>query len=138
MSDKAFDLMLLENYESRWRKQHEDPKSARLRGKEHAAISKEFKAKFTSSDNGLKLKSSGWSQQGIESYNKKLSSIGKLRRQSRIGAALEEYKLWNMHSGADIYVNGTAPSTANERQIPIAEGSLAVLPEALESMFAEV
>ncbi|CAJ1941782.1 unnamed protein product [Cylindrotheca closterium] len=61
MSDKAFALMLLENYDSRWRKQHKDPKSARLRGKEHAAICKEFKAKFTSSDNGLKLKSSGWS-----------------------------------------------------------------------------
>ncbi|CAJ1965838.1 unnamed protein product [Cylindrotheca closterium] len=138
MSDKAFALMLLENYESRWRKQHEDPKSARLRGKEHAAICKEFKAKFTSSDDGLKLKSSGWSRQGIESYKEKLSSIGKLRRQSRTGAALEEYELWKMRSGADIYVKGTVPPTANERQIPIAEGSLAVLPEALESMFADV
>ncbi|CAJ1931309.1 unnamed protein product [Cylindrotheca closterium] len=61
VSDKAFALVLLENYESRWRKQHEDLKSARLQGKEHASISKEFKAKFTSSDDGLKLKSSGWS-----------------------------------------------------------------------------
>ncbi|CAJ1943743.1 unnamed protein product [Cylindrotheca closterium] len=138
VSDEAFALVLLENYESRWRKQHEDPKSARLRGKEHAAISKEFNAKFTSSDDGLKLKSSGWSRQGIESYNEKLSSIGKLRRQSRTGAALEEYELWKMRGGADIYVKGTVPPTANERQIPIAEGSLAVLPEALESMFAEV
>ncbi|CAJ1946159.1 unnamed protein product [Cylindrotheca closterium] len=138
VSNEAFALVLLENYESRWRKQHEDPKSARLRGKEHAAISKEFKAKFISSDDGLKLKSSGWSRQGIESYNKKLSSIGRLRRQSRTGAALEEYKLWKMRGGADIYVKGTVPPTANERQIPIAEGSLAVLPEALESMFAEV
>jgi hypothetical protein len=137
-SDEAFALVLLENYESRWRKQHKDPKSARLRGKEHAAASKEFKAKFTSSDDGLKLKSSGWSPQGIESYNEKLSAIGKLRGKPHTGAALEEYELWKMRGGADIYVKGTVPPSANEGHTPSAEGSLAVLPEALETMFAEV
>jgi hypothetical protein len=43
-----------------------EPDSKKWRSAEHA---KDFDAKFTSSNKGLKQKDTGWSQPGIDSYN---------------------------------------------------------------------
>lgn len=83
-SDEAFGLLLVENYESRWRAQAAD---GQIKGEWRKE--KKYQAKYTSSNHGLKNVT--WDEAGIESYNKKLEMIVGLRAGE--GCTILEQKL---------------------------------------------
>lgn len=82
-SDEAFAIMLVVNYENRWRNQVLYPTT----NKNVIATDPKYATKFTSSKRGYcKLP---WSSDGIELYNSLVAKVEKLRSNSRTGFVLE-------------------------------------------------
>jgi len=83
-SDEAFAIMLLVNYEKRWRNLVLHPTKSRS-----ALNSGELYAtKYTSSMRGYSKLS--WKQEGIEEFNRWIRDIVELRKEAKTGRLLEE------------------------------------------------
>src|SRR5210317_2404502 len=82
-SDEAFAIMLLVNYERRWRNLLLHPTKSRrdLNNKE------EYKKKYTSSTKGYSKLS--WGQDGVAEFNKWIDEVVRLRGATRTGKLLE-------------------------------------------------
>eukprot|EP00980_Cylindrotheca_fusiformis_P000894 scaffold237_cov201-Cylindrotheca_fusiformis.AAC.1 len=83
ISDEAYALFMLENYETRWRLQYEHPND-----KNRWRQDKDFQAKFTSSNNGLNHKTS--ISNAIKSFNEKCAFVAKKRSDDTKGCVLEK------------------------------------------------
>lgn len=82
-SDEAFAIMLVVNYEDRWRNQVLTP----TKDKNELNNNPMYSTKYTSSKRGYcKLP---WAKEGIELFNELVSKIETLRAQSRTGKGLE-------------------------------------------------
>ena len=82
-SDEAFAVLMVSNYEQRWRNQHQHP----TRDKRLLKRDPLYATKYTSSVRGYcKLP---WSSTGIKVFNDQISKIGKLRAAQRTGIQLE-------------------------------------------------
>jgi L-rhamnose mutarotase len=88
VTDEAFGLMLLENYEERWRKQHREPDKKKWR-------QKSMNAKYTASINGVKTNT--WSTDGMNKFCEWCNQVQELREDYTTGRRVEE-QLLLMHN----------------------------------------
>eukprot|EP00980_Cylindrotheca_fusiformis_P021286 scaffold8194_cov118-Cylindrotheca_fusiformis.AAC.17 len=84
ISDEAYALFMLENYETRWRLQYEHPNDKNKWRQQD----KDFQAKFTSSNTGLNHKTS--ISNAIKSFNEKCPFVAKKRSDDTKGCVLEK------------------------------------------------
>lgn len=103
VSDEAYALTLLDNYEERWRRQSETEKSD---------WNKEGfpKPKYTDCKSGRKAQT--WSKEGMETYNKWCHKIKEMRTKDESGLDLEE-ALRDEHSKAKGKHGSSDASTAS-------------------------
>eukprot|EP00980_Cylindrotheca_fusiformis_P012475 scaffold3068_cov133-Cylindrotheca_fusiformis.AAC.1 len=83
VSDEAYALYMLENYETRWRLQSQHPND-----KNKWRQDEDFQAKFTSSNNGLNHKLS--ISNAIKSFNEKCEFVAEKRSVAETGILLEQ------------------------------------------------
>ena len=92
VTDEAFGLMLLENYEGRWRKQNLEPDKTKWR-------QKSMNAKYTSSKNGVK--NNTWSAEGRNKFCDWCKRVEALRKEDTTGKQVERELLLKHNPVAD-------------------------------------
>ena len=81
VTDEAFAIMVVENYDQRWRKQHVEPDKKKWH-------SDEMNAKYTSSRNGKRKNT--WTKEGMQRYHEWCAIVAARRGREEYGKDLEE------------------------------------------------
>lgn len=94
VTDEAFGIMLLENYEERWNKQYLESDKTKWRNKD-------MNAKYTSSKNGVKTNT--WSTEGRNKFCDWCKRVEILRKEESTGKQVEhELLLLHNPEGKDV------------------------------------